>query len=346
MIDFSTDKLYDSLLERPHVCILGAGASVATIPEGDKNGIRCPVMNNAISTLRLEDIVAKADLKTKSTNLEDVYSEMSSRPDCELLLPVLENRVRNYFAGLILPDVPTIYDYLLLSLRGKDFVFTFNWDPLLVQAYHRVSEFTDDLPTMGFLHGNTAVGVCSECHQSQDISNKFCVKCGKQKVKPSKLLYPVKEKTYCDDIYIKTTWESFLHYLSGCTLLTIFGYGAPASDKKAKEAMEMAYASNFRRFDKIEIINILPRQTIYDTWDPFFDRTNYKYDILDNFWASSLAKNPRRTVEEYCNRIIANYFGPTSPKLKKCNTLTELGNSMLPLFREEREGIFKPDFNR
>lgn len=341
MIDFNTPALYDSIVNRPHVVILGAGASVAAIPNGDKYGVKCPVMNNAIEALGLQDIVDKANLQTKSPNLEDIYSEMYSRSDCELLLTVLENRVRNYFGNLILPDTPTIYDYLLLSLRGKDFVFTFNWDPLLIQAHNRVSSYTDDLPTMGFLHGNTALGICSECHQAQHISNKRCVNCGKQTVMPSKLLYPVKEKTY-DDFYIKTAWGSFLHYLSGCTLLTVFGYGAPASDKKAKDAMESAYASNFRRFDKIEIINILPRQQIYDTWEPFFDRTNYKYDVWNSFWESSLAKNPRRSVEEYCNRAIANYFGPPSPKLKPCATLDELGESMLPLFKEEREGIFKP----
>lgn len=31
-------------------------------------------------------------------------------------------------------ESPTIYDYLLLSLRKKDVVATINWDPLLVQA--------------------------------------------------------------------------------------------------------------------------------------------------------------------------------------------------------------------
>lgn len=341
MIDFSTPALYESIVNRPHVVILGAGASVAAIPNGDKYGVKIPVMNNAIEVLDLQEIVDKANLRTKSSNLEDIYSEMYSRPDCELLRTVLENRVKNYFGNLILPDTPTIYDYLLLSLRGKDFVFTFNWDPLLIQAHNRVSSYTEDLPTMKFLHGNTELGICSECHQEQLISNKKCINCGRQTVMPSKLLYPVKEKTY-DDTYIKAAWDSFLNHLSGCTLLTIFGYGAPASDKKAKDAMEAAYASNFRKFDKIEIINILTRQQIYDTWGAFFDRTNYKYDVWNSFWESSLAKNPRRSIEEYCNRVIANYFGPPFPRLKLCESLDELGESMLPLFKEEQAGIFKP----
>jgi hypothetical protein len=46
--------------------------------------------------------------------------------------------VREYFAQLELPVEPTIYDALLLSLRDKDAVFTFNWDPFLFQAHLRL----------------------------------------------------------------------------------------------------------------------------------------------------------------------------------------------------------------
>ncbi|MHA1748548.1 MAG: hypothetical protein ACTSXN_02865 [Promethearchaeota archaeon] len=43
-------------------------------------------------------------------------------------------------------ESPTIYDYLILSLRKKDVIATFNWDPLLVQAAWKNRNF--DLPNI------------------------------------------------------------------------------------------------------------------------------------------------------------------------------------------------------
>jgi hypothetical protein len=38
-------------VQRPHVVILGAGASVASCPAGDKNGRRLPTMDNFVNLL-------------------------------------------------------------------------------------------------------------------------------------------------------------------------------------------------------------------------------------------------------------------------------------------------------
>jgi hypothetical protein len=40
---------------------------------------------------------------------------------------------------LELPDHPTVYDHLLLSLRKKDAIFTFNWDPFLLMRTLEIS---------------------------------------------------------------------------------------------------------------------------------------------------------------------------------------------------------------
>ncbi len=40
---------------RPHIVILGAGASVATFPNGDANGNIIPLMNNLIELLGLNE---------------------------------------------------------------------------------------------------------------------------------------------------------------------------------------------------------------------------------------------------------------------------------------------------
>ena len=41
----------------------------------------------------------------------------------------------DYFSSLALPEHPSIYDYLVLGLRPKDVIATFNWDPFLMLAH-------------------------------------------------------------------------------------------------------------------------------------------------------------------------------------------------------------------
>ena len=120
---------------RAHTVILGAGATMATIPNGDKNGKKSAVMSGLIEKLGMQDLLKSIELKTTSDNLEDIYAELHSRPECRDIVIELEKRLYNYFAELELPDNPTIYDLLILSLTDKDVIATFNWDPLLIQAY-------------------------------------------------------------------------------------------------------------------------------------------------------------------------------------------------------------------
>ena len=56
--------------KRPHVVILGAGASCATIPNGDKYGKKISAMSGFIEKLGLSDIISRVTLNTKSDNLE------------------------------------------------------------------------------------------------------------------------------------------------------------------------------------------------------------------------------------------------------------------------------------
>lgn len=340
MIDFSTDDLFKRLVSRPHICILGAGASLATIPNGDIYGNKCPIMNNFIDTLKLNDIVDKIRFHTQSTNFEDIYSEIDKREDCALLKIVLENRVINYFANLYLPEEPTIYDYLIASLRGKDYIFTFNWDPLLIQAYRRVSELTYDLPLLVFLHGNVGMKICSDCNQVQSAENSQCCKCGGHNFETSKILFPVKDKNYTSSRYLKAAWDTFLNQLAGCTRLTIFGYSAPKSDSKAVEAMQLAFDSNFRRFDSIEIIDIAREEVVYDSWAPIIHSTNDNYIIIDNFWKSSFVEFPRRTVEGYCKRNIKGWWGNSNLKLNPCKDFIEFAEIFQRIIDEDNKSNF------
>jgi hypothetical protein len=43
--------------ESPHIVILGAGASIAACPQGDRNGRTLPVMNNLIDVVGIGDLL-------------------------------------------------------------------------------------------------------------------------------------------------------------------------------------------------------------------------------------------------------------------------------------------------
>ncbi len=182
---------YQRLMKsRPHVVILGAGATVATIPRGDRNGRKSSVMDGFLEALGMSQIVEGIGLGTNSKNLEDIYSELHDRTDCEQVRLLLDSRIREYFLALEIPDRPTIYDMLLLALRKKDLVATFNWDPLLLQAYQRAARLTKDLPDLAFLHGNVLVGYCRD-HKFGGNIYAQCPECGVD-FAPGRLLYPIR----------------------------------------------------------------------------------------------------------------------------------------------------------
>ena len=60
-------------------------------------------------------------------------------PQCTSFSPG-RPEIHDYFHSLRIPPTPTLYDHLLLALRKKDVVATFNWDPLLLQAAKRCIE--------------------------------------------------------------------------------------------------------------------------------------------------------------------------------------------------------------
>src|SRR6185369_2043497 len=75
----------------------------------------------------------------------------------------LQQAIRSYFAGMVLPKRATLYDRLLLSLQPRDLVATFNWDPLLFQALWR-NRHLAKLPSPVALHGSVALGACRHGH--------------------------------------------------------------------------------------------------------------------------------------------------------------------------------------
>lgn len=110
--------------------ILGAGATIAAIPNGDKNGIKSPVMNDFFKVTNLEYLLDEFEITTTSKNLEDIYSELYENHLYKDKLYKINDAIYKYFSQLTLLDQPTVYDFLILGLTGDDLIATFNWDPL------------------------------------------------------------------------------------------------------------------------------------------------------------------------------------------------------------------------
>ena len=128
-------------VKRPHVIIIGAGASLAAFPNGDRNGRRLPVIKNFVDVIGLANLFAKYGINPPYDDFEGIYSDIVAKPSQAALQREIETIVNDYFCGLALPDEPTLYDHLILSLRPKDVIATFNWDPFLWQAAARNHHF-------------------------------------------------------------------------------------------------------------------------------------------------------------------------------------------------------------
>ena len=154
------------------------------------------------------------------------------------MLRSIEDKIRNYFSNLTLPLTATHYDRLLLSLRQKDAIFTFNWDPFLFDAYMR-NKHIAPLPGIFFLHGNVRIGACSTHHEFGYIGT-LCSAC-KTRFSEVPLLYPIKNKDYLNNPFISHQWENAKKEFAQAFTITIFGYSAPISDKGAKELLRQAW---------------------------------------------------------------------------------------------------------
>ena len=282
--------------ERRHVVILGAGASRAAFLNGDRNGQKLPVIKDFVDVVGLADLLAANGINPPFDNFEGIYSDIAADINKTALRKEIEKRVYDYFAVLKLPDTPTLYDHLILSLRPKDVVATFNWDPFLWNAAARNRHFSTS-PDLLFLHGNVAVGHCPDCKLVLCRSYN-CPHCGRTLV-ASPLLYPVKQKNYQSDAAIAGHWLSLASALKSALTVTFFGYGAPETDVEAIELLKNAWGNPEKRvLEEIEIIDTRPEDNLKATWKPFIHFIHsHHYGIHESFYDSNIAKHPRRSCE-------------------------------------------------
>lgn len=320
-----------------HVVLLGAGASRAScLYRGEKNGKTIPLMNDLQKVIDLNNELLDLPEELRNKNFELIFSTLFNTEPKSTRLQSIENKIYDYFTSLELPEQPTIYDYLVLSLRKKDLIATFNWDPFLLQAYIRNSKFTTNLPTLSFLHGNVAVGVDNES-KTCGINGQISIKSGKP-FQPTKLLYPIEHKDYNSNPFIKDQWNLLSNYLKKPARVSIFGYSAPITDVEAIEIMKEAWgnpATN-QNFTQFEIIDIQPKYKLTKSWKDFI--FSHHYEVTDNFFDSSIVRFPRRTGEVfYANYIEAKFYEENYPP--KFKTLNEMWNWYQPFIEKENQYV-------
>jgi hypothetical protein len=155
-----------------------------------------------------------------------------------------------------------------------------------------------------------------------------------------RLLYPIKNKDYSQNVYIQDAWNRLQYYLENACIVTIWGYSAPKSDKEAKLMMLKAFSSQFRILDQIEVIDIAEEEKIYKTWSPFAKQTNYHLNIHKSLMDTILGEFPRRSVEGYVKRNIEGWWGGSTLTLKDCNTFDGVAQLVEPLLKNEKENNY------
>jgi hypothetical protein len=174
-------------------------------------------------------------------------------------------------------------------------VFTFNWDPFLFDAYQRNCGALP-LAEIFFLHGNVRIGACQE-HDRWGAKNGQCEECGRM-FADVPLLYPIEQKSYSENPFIRRSWNAARSLFKGAFTVTIFGYGAPDSDRAAYELLRLAWLSGGscnRNFEHIEIIDNAPHALLDSRWSPF--APTHHYHTVTAFERSRIARWPRRTCE-------------------------------------------------
>jgi hypothetical protein len=290
-------------------------------------------MIDLVHVLGLRPLLQKWGVTGAIGDFEDLYSRLAGQPAHSHLCLELEAAVESYFSSLELPDEPTLYDHLILSLRQKDCIATFNWDPLLFQASQRNYQKAPT-PHLLFLHGNTAVGYCHR-DKVKGPRTSVCLRCDAPFL-PSRLLYPVTDKNYSADPSIHAEWTGMGSVMRGAYLVTIFGYSAPRTNQEAIRLLKEGWGpAGKRNLEELEFIDIKPEDEITDTWKDFIH--SHHYGVVSDFYSSYLHYYPRRSCEAFWSASMEMIPFPEFP-LPRNETMEDLWHFVEPFVKAERGG--------
>ena len=284
-------------------------------------------MADFVAKIGIEQIISGAGYNS-SGNFEEIYSRIYAE-NREKTLEELHSTIRGYFSNLKIPDAPTFYDYLVLSLRPKDAIVTFNWDPLIIQVYKRWRHLGQVLPELIFLHGNVDLGVDLKKNTYGFLSDK-------PELTPTRLLYPVKKKNYNSDEFVADQWARATEALSEAYLVSIVGYSAPQTDIEAKSLLLKAWRDNSTRtLAQLSIIDIRNVEEVEASWSEFLEDVHG--GAASDIWQQYLMSHPRRSCEAFAFATLQQdpWHEDGYPKAK---TLKELEAWIKPLVEEEKTG--------
>lgn len=308
-----------------HLVILGAGSTIATIPKGDKNGEFSYTLDNLLNDKCFASFVEKVQaLDYQIDDVEALCNQLykENRP----LYDEFESLVRKKYASLELPDGFTILDRLVLSLTPNDAIISFNWDDLVIQAYQRMSEYVPEemLPILAFPHGNAQAVYDNKHYTSKRIVTSTSLF-------DSPLNMPVDEIDYKSDVFINSQWHILDFFMRNAQMVTFFGYRGPDLDEQDLKHLDELFAKN-EICDKIEIIDKDQESAVEvaKRLERFKMQPNWLYPCAD-FWHSTIAKYPRRTLSVLDNW---NYSVRTSAKEE---SLAEFLKHIGPLIEEEQK---------
>ena len=86
----------------------------------NKNGKEVPLLKDIHKILGLTSELKKYNFSDEQMeNFEKLFSDINGKSEYRDLQEKLEYEVCDYFSKLQIPDEPTLYDYLILSLTCK-----------------------------------------------------------------------------------------------------------------------------------------------------------------------------------------------------------------------------------
>jgi hypothetical protein len=98
-------------------------------------------MADLVEIVGIKEELRVSNICYRGENSEEIYSFIAGQPRYSSIRQGIEEAIYSYFASLRLPPELTLYDHLVLSLREKDLIATFNWDPFLYFACLRNHRF-------------------------------------------------------------------------------------------------------------------------------------------------------------------------------------------------------------